>query len=166
VEAPPAAPHGDKAHRQLGETNHPSHHRVSGLPAVTVAARDRLVTWIFLDPAKPPREIMVEWLAGTEWEHRAYWATEERDSRLPEPPHRRWMGPLPEAGRWVRLEVPAGEVGITDTTPVTGWSFAQVGGVAYWDAAVVGRVPEAPATSALGDVLWALLSGPEFAFIQ
>lgn len=166
VAAPPAAPHGDKAHRQLGETNHPSHHRVSGLPAVTVAARDRLVTWIFLDPAKPPREIMVEWLAGTEWEHRAYWASEERDSRLPDPPHRRWMGPLPEAGRWVRLEVPAGEVGITDTTPVTGWSFAQVGGVAYWDAAVVGRVPEAPATSALGDVLWALLSGPEFAFIQ
>ena len=166
VAAPPAAPHGEKGHRQLGETNAPAHHRVSGLPAVMLSPRDRLVTWIFLDPAKPPREIMVEWLAGTEWEHRAYWATEERDSRLPDPPHRRWMGPLPEAGRWVRLEVPAGEVGITDTLPVTGWSFAQVGGVAYWDAAAVVRVPEAPATSALGDVLWALLSGAEFAFIQ
>jgi len=163
VEPQVRPPNGPKAHAQSNEGDIMSH-KVTGLAPVTLAAKDRLVTWVYLDPARPPREIMIEWLAGTEWEHRAYWADEQRSGR--ETPHRRWMGPLPKIGTWVRLDVPGGEVGILDTTAVTGWSFVQVGGAALWDAAAVSRVAESPGSAALGDLLWALLAGPEFTFIQ
>ena len=76
------------------------------------------------------------------------------------------MGLLPKAGGWVRLEVPAGEVGLGNGDAVTGWSFVQAEGAAIWDAAAVGRRRESPAEAALGDMLWALVTGPEFQFVR
>ncbi len=165
VTGPAPLPSGTRAHAQSGE-GEVTFHRVSSLPPVSLSAHDRLATWVYLDPAHPPVEIMVEWFAGAEWEHRAYWADEERPERLPEPPHRRWMGPLPQAGGWVRLEVPAGEVGLGEGVPVTGWSFVQVGGTAIWDVASVRREQATSREQALGDLLWALVSSPEFQFVH
>ena len=165
VTGPAPLPSGTRAHGQSGN-GEITFHRVSGLPPVDLSPHDRLVTWVYLDPARTPREVMVEWFAGAEWEHRAYWADEERPDGMAEAPHRRWMGPLPKAGGWVRLEVPAGQVGLGDGVPVTGWSFVQVGGTATWDAASVRRAQPAPVRQALGDLLWALLSSPEFQFVH
>jgi hypothetical protein len=54
------------------------------------------------------------------------------------------MGPLPKAGEWVRLEVPAAKVGIKPGTVVNGWAFTQQGGTAYWDkAGLVTKTPQA-----------------------
>ena len=45
---------------------------------------------------------------------------------------RRFMGPLPAAGEWVRLEVPASAVGLEGRT-LTGMAFTLVDGAATWD---------------------------------
>jgi hypothetical protein len=44
------------------------------------------------------------------------------------------MGPLPIAGRWVRLKVPAAHVGLEGRT-VKGMAFTLQGGTAFWDRA-------------------------------
>ena len=44
------------------------------------------------------------------------------------------MGTLPAAGRWVRLEVPAAQVGLEGRT-VNGMAFTLHGGRATWDYA-------------------------------
>ena len=52
----------------------------------------------------------------------------------PDTPSRRYMGPLPAAGRWVRLKVPAALVGLEGTS-IKGMSFTLQGGTAVWDRA-------------------------------
>ncbi|MCA1633137.1 MAG: hypothetical protein LC802_05305, partial [Acidobacteria bacterium] len=33
---------------------------------------DKLIAYVYLDPANVPSEVMLQWNDGT-WEHRAYW---------------------------------------------------------------------------------------------
>jgi Protein of unknown function (DUF1549)/Protein of unknown function (DUF1553) len=155
-------PVGKRAHTQTTDPLTEASHNVTGLPSLTVAGRDRLVTWVYLDPARTPKEITVEWRAG-DWEHRAYWSN---STEIGDPAERRWMGPLPKAGEWVRLEVPAGEVDLDEDTPVTGWSFVVNDGTASWSGASVERATTTAARMAIGDALWALIAAPEFTFIR
>jgi hypothetical protein len=54
------------------------------------------------------------------------------------------MGSLPEAGKWVRLEVEAERVGLKPGSLVHGAAFAQYGGVVSWDkAGIVSKYPQA-----------------------
>jgi hypothetical protein len=66
----------------------------------------------------------------------------------------------------VRLEVPAGEVGLGEGVPVTGWSFVQIGGRATWDAAGIRRVTPDSRAQAFGDLLWGLVTSPEFQYVH
>jgi RHS repeat-associated protein len=99
-----------------------------------INAGDRLYAYIYLDPASPPSEIMLQWHENGSWEHRAYWGenifpfgTNGTASRWP-------MGALPSAGQWVRLEVPASAVGLEGKT-INGMAFTLYGGKANWDQA-------------------------------
>ena len=61
---------------------------------------------IVIDPKNPPEEIMVQWHSSG-WAHRAYWG--EDKIRLGNQ-ERMSMGALPEAGKWVRLEMKIADV--------------------------------------------------------
>src|SRR5260221_157338 len=83
------------------------------------------------------------------------WGTDGTNSR-------RYMGPLPAVGQWVRLEVPANLVGLEGHT-LNGMAFALYGGRATWDYAgksstAPGPTPTptpSPAPSpAPGDTIW------------
>ena len=50
-------------------------------------------------------------------------------------PSRRHLGPLPEAGKWIRLEVPANKVGLYPGAKLNGMAFTQEGGTVHWDKA-------------------------------
>src|SRR5262245_45592878 len=81
-----------------------------------------------------PSTVMLQWNDGN-WEHRAYWGANNivwwgvdgTESR-------RQMGPLPAAGGWVRLEVPASAVALEGKT-LHGMAFTLYGGRAWWDKA-------------------------------
>ena len=47
-------------------------------------------------------------------------------------------GELPEAGKWVRLEVDAAALGLKPGTKINGMAFTQFDGTAYWDKAGLG----------------------------
>jgi hypothetical protein len=88
---------------------------------------------VYLDPASPPREIFLSWNNGS-WEHRAYWGENLIAYGTANTASRRYVGPLPATGQWVRLEIPASQVGL-EGTAVTGMSFTLYDGRVTWDTA-------------------------------
>src|SRR5262249_9029921 len=111
-------------------------------PGLRVGEGDKLVAHVYLDQARPPREIMLQWHTGA-WQHRAYWGANLIDWGRDRSPERLSMGPLPPAGRWVRLEVEAAKVGIRPGSVIQGWAFTQHGGVVYWDrAGLATQIPQ------------------------
>jgi hypothetical protein len=103
---------------------------------LSIGVGDTLYAYIYLDPANPPTEIMLSWNTGSSWEHRAYWGANLISYGLDGTASRRYVGPLPTAGQWVQLQVPASQVGLEGTT-VSGMSFSLYNGRATWDAAGV-----------------------------
>ena len=111
-----------------------------------IGSGDKLVAHVFLDPANLPEQIMLQFNDGT-WEHRAYWGANKIDWGGDNSPSRLAMGPLPEAGRWVRLEVDAAAVGLATGTVVNGWACTQQGGHVFWDK--LGIMTRSPQGSSL-----------------
>ncbi|HKX28159.1 MAG TPA: hypothetical protein VJ302_10725 [Blastocatellia bacterium] len=100
-----------------------------------INAGDRLIAQVYLDPANLPSEIMLQWAeTNGSWEHRAYWGANNLNLGTDGSDSRRYQGPLPAAGRWVRLEVPASDVGLEGRT-LNGMAFTLFGGRANWDRA-------------------------------
>lgn len=105
-------------------------------PPLPVSKGDLFFVHVYLDPKKPPRQIMLQWNDGS-WEHRAYWGENLIPWGKDNSPSRRPMGPLPEKGKWVRLEIPAEKVGLKPGARINGWAFTQFDGTVYWDKAGV-----------------------------
>ncbi len=99
---------------------------------LVVEPTDTLFTYVYIDKKNPPKQIMLQFNDGS-WEHRAYWGENRIDWGTDKSPSRLFKGDLPDAGKWVRLEVKASEVGFTKLTQITGWAFSQWGGKVYWD---------------------------------
>jgi hypothetical protein len=100
-----------------------------------VGADDILFVDVFLVPEHRPDAVVLEWHDGTSWEHRACWGAAVDVGRA-NSPSRRHVGPLPEAGKWVRLEVPAALVDLAGKN-LRGLSFKTLGGQCYWSRAGV-----------------------------
>ncbi|MGH7996328.1 MAG: hypothetical protein ACREFX_08260, partial [Opitutaceae bacterium] len=103
---------------------------------MVVQSGDTLFAWIYLDPANPPSEVMLCWNDGSSWEHRAYWGANQIQWGTNGTPGCYDAGPLPAAGGWVELSVPASAVNLAGDS-VNGMTFALYGGHATWDT--IGR---------------------------
>jgi len=107
-----------------------------------VGEGDKLFAYVYLDPANPPKEVMLQWNDGV-WEHRAYWGEDVIPWGQVGSVGRFAAGPLPKAGEWVRLEVEATKVGLAPGALINGWAFTQHDGTCYWDkAGIVTRTPQ------------------------
>jgi hypothetical protein len=73
-----------------------------------IKAGDKLFVYVFLDPKNPPKEVLLQLRANNSYDHRAFWGTVNRVTHM-DPPR---AGPLPEAGRWIRLEVDPSVLGV------------------------------------------------------
>ncbi|HOW73054.1 MAG TPA: hypothetical protein PKY77_20860 [Phycisphaerae bacterium] len=113
---------------------------------LSVIEGDAVFIYVYLDPTNPPTEVMVQWREGTSWDHRAYWGANSIPWGTDGTNSRRYMGALPATGQWVRLEVPASQVGLEGKT-LNGMAHTLYGGQATWDKA--GKVSRPAA-----DVVW------------
>ncbi len=114
------------------------------------AARKMLYTYVYLDPAHLPAEVMLQWHDSTgSWGHRAYWG---KDNLLKSYGVAVKVGELPQAGAWVRLEVPAVAVKL-EGAALDGLAFSLYGGAAAFDLAgttdLTAPLPPATQTSTL-----------------
>jgi hypothetical protein len=106
-----------------------NHYFMSATQRMTVGNGDRLFAYVYIDPASIPSEIMVQWNDGTSW-YNVYWGAD----------YLNWVGTryrigdVPAAGKWVRLEVPASQLGLEGKT-VSGMAFDMWDGRATWDRA-------------------------------
>jgi hypothetical protein len=71
---------------------------------MTTGANDTLFAYVMLDPCEPPREITMRWNVGGDWGYVAYWGDDMARFGYST---RMGIGPLPAAGTWARLQVPA-----------------------------------------------------------
>lgn len=101
-------------------------------------AGDKLFAWVYINPASPPKEVMLQWHSVQEgWNHRAFWGADLIPwgvSDPTHPSHRRVSTAVPAAGQWVRLEVSASDVGLEGKS-VNGMAFTLYDGQATWDRA-------------------------------
>jgi hypothetical protein len=91
-----------------------------------------LYAWVYLDPANPPTEIMLQYWDGS-WDHRAYWGANSISYGV-DGVTKKYMGPLPATGQWVQLRIPASTVNLEGKT-ATGLGFTAFGGRVTWDTA-------------------------------
>ena len=123
---------GSVAHRSALASGLHQHYFYGATP-LSVGVGDKLFTYVYLDPANPPSEVMLQWNDGS-WEHRAYWGTNSIPWGVDGTASRYYMGPLPAVGQWVRLEVPASLVGLEGRV-LNGMAFTLYNGRATWDSA-------------------------------
>ena len=123
---------GPLAHRSDVVAGTHQHFFMGATTPMTVGTGDKLVTYIYLDPAHMPSEVMLQWLDTSSWEHRAYWGTQLLPWGINGTTSLHSMGALPPAGKWVRLEVPASQVGLEGAS-VVGLAFSLYDGSATWD---------------------------------
>lgn len=106
-------------------------------PGLKIGDGDILFAYVYIDPANPPKSIMLQFNDG-QWEHRSNWGDA---NAIPfgalNTPAKRQAGELPKPGEWVRLEVNAQHVGLAPGATLNGWAFTQFGGTCYWDRAGV-----------------------------
>ncbi len=124
---------GTRAHQSVLAAGVHQHYFRGAKTTLFVSVGDRLFAHIYLDPARMPRQVMLQWFDGS-WEHRAYWGENLIPWGTDNTVSRQYMGPLPPPGRWVRLEVPAATVGVEGRI-VDGMAFTLFDGTATWDRA-------------------------------
>jgi len=108
---------------------------VSSADQRAITPGNTLFAYVYLDPASVPTELRLEWHeSGGTWSHQAYWGTAsgtDGDAN-------RYLGPLPAAGGWVRLEVAARYVGLDvvgASKTIDGMAFNNTGRIVRWDRA-------------------------------
>ena len=133
VSSNPTAYSGTLASQSNISSGMHQHYFYGASNTLTVNAGESLFAYVYLDPNNLPSEVMLQWNEGG-WEHRAYWGASVTPWGVEGTNSRRYMGPLPNAGQWVRLEVAASQVGLEGRT-INGMAFTLYGGRATWDRA-------------------------------
>jgi len=107
----------------------------NSMQPLIVGNGDKLFAHIFIDPANPPKAIMLQFKT-TDWNYRANWGDEEAIPYGEKGSEKKlMMGPLPKAGEWVRLEVETDKLAMKDGLRINGVAFTQHGGTIFWDKA-------------------------------
>ncbi len=133
VSSNPAPYSGTQAHESsIGSGLH-EHYFTGATQPLTINAGDTLFTAVYIDPANVPSEIMLQWNDSTgSWAHRAYWGDYLITYGANGSAGSYYMGPMPAAGQWTLLQIPASDVGLGGIG-VDGMAFSEYNGRAVWD---------------------------------
>jgi hypothetical protein len=128
----PAPYFGKYAHQSPTKAGTHQHFFQNATQTFAIGTGDVLYCFVYLDPVSPPTEVMLQFAIGGDFEHRAYWGANSILLGVDGQNSRRNMGALPATGQWVRLDVPASQVGLEGQT-INGMAFTLFGGQATWD---------------------------------
>ncbi len=164
ITSSPAPFSGTKAHQtNLAAGLHEHFFNWAG-KTLNPAAGDRLYTYVYLDPANPPTEIMLSFAADN-WEHRAYWGANQITSGTNGTASRHRVGDLPAAGQWVRLEVSASALAL-EGKAIQGMAFSLFGGRATFDQFGKSSAVAPTTTTATAPLSATGLTGTDFVWVD
>jgi YD repeat-containing protein len=148
-------PHtGALAHLSVNSTNTSglhNHYFTSATSTLTVNTGDTLFCYVYIDSSvAAPAELMLQWSDGVTW-YNAYWGA----NLIAASGTSYHIGNIPAAGTWVRLEVPASQLGLEGKT-LSGMSFTLHSGRVTWDRAGKATPQAAPT---LESVVWTRMVG-------
>jgi len=119
---------------------------------LTFGTSGKLFAYVYLDPKDPPKAIMLQYHTD-DWRFRANWGDADLIGYGKKGTTEKvQIGPLPETGKWVRLEVDTTAFALRPGTKITGMAFTQFDGKAWWDKAglvTLDAASEDPARSLL-----------------
>lgn len=124
---------GQKSHTRTGN-GLTQHFFTEAAEPLVIEEHSKLFAWVFIDPANKPKTLQLQFNDGS-WNHRATWGGDRAFGAGQNNDANRKMGKLPAAGKWVRLEVSADQVGLKPGAKINGWAFTQFNGAVHWDAA-------------------------------
>ena len=108
-----------------------------GEETFTVPDKAEIFVHLWLDPDDPPDGVMLQFRAKS-WNHGVVWGDWSdvpfADDRKGNGDGLALAGPLPEAGKWVRLAIEPSRMEIPAGTRVTAVSLSQARGRARWDS--------------------------------
>jgi len=113
---------------------------IEGTSPLDIPPAARLFANVWIDPHAAPKTLMLQYFKGG-WLHRAVWGDYDAiDWGARNTTERVLIGPLPQSGQWVRLEVEAARLGLKAGDQITGFALTQFGGTVFWDlVGVAGR---------------------------
>ncbi len=115
----------------------------AGAQPLTVPPEAKFFLHVYLDPADPPEEIMIQFHSDG-WKHRAVWGQDIIEFGAKNTTERHVAGSLPALGQWVKLEVDGNRMGLASGTALLGYAFTVHGGTAWFDnMGVTGRTDPA-----------------------
>jgi hypothetical protein len=133
----------------------------AGPAPLEIPQEARLFAHVYIDPADPPRALMLQYRTG-DWKHRAVWGEYDAiDWGAAGTTERVGMGELPAAGEWVRLEFSAEEVGLKTGDKINGFALTQYGGTVLWDKIGVGGRIDPATHPAHSFKAWVQASAPD-----
>lgn len=131
---------------------------------VIVNVGESLFAHVHPDPKNPPKSIWLR-VAQDDVEYEILWSDEPLVRSTDPLRVQIYGGPLPKPGTWTRLEASFRKFQMING-PIKSISYGVVGGTVYWDNSGLVRRDRSSAIQPLGDVLWALLTSPEFQYIR
>lgn len=137
------------SHSRFQTSNNQLIQHIIGLkPPYLLQENDALYAWVHLDPHKLPKALMLQFHAeGSTWNHRVYWGSDAieygRSKKGTASYH--YAGPLPDGGKWIRLEIPAATIGLKAGKKITHAAYTKSEGT------FIGTMPESPPTPPLPD---------------
>src|SRR5262249_53507342 len=111
ISSNPTPSSGTLAHQSSINGGEHQHYFSGASSTLPIAVGDSLFAYVYLDPPNVPSELMLQWRDGS-WEHRAYWGANSIPWGIDGTVSRQYMGALPAAGQWIRLQLPASSVGL------------------------------------------------------
>ncbi len=113
------------------------------LHPMIVGKGDVLFANVYLDPANPPKAIMLQYHTS-DWLNRANWGDADAIGYGEKGTSQKvQIGDLPPTGKWVRLEIDTTKLELKPGAKVDGIAFTQSGGTVFWDrAGVVTSTPQ------------------------
>ena len=110
---------------------------------VSVGSETEIIQYIYLDPANLPSGIMAKFIYDNDDELSLYWESDrEAFVDMSEYITAWYMGPLPEAGKWVRLDIKYGEFDLSDANIIDGMAFIVSDGKAWWGKTIIKKKGE------------------------
>ncbi len=114
----------------------------------------KIIASVWIDPNNLPKSIMLQFNRNG-WNHRAVWGEYGAIDWGQANTHQRvHMGPLPQSGQWITLELPVETVGLASGDKLNGFALTQFGGTVYWDKVGVQGIVDRAADAKYSLAVW------------